>query len=102
MSKELCSCICHKHRTRFTCANCGCAPHGFVAKPNNTASITEDMFCKDCGWPVIHACCNDAMATTEPFKDNDWWGYCSNKGCKNHEGEPWNDSDPEFSFRIKG
>ena len=45
--------------------------------------------CKDCGWAIIFACCNDG------FLDNmhkvhqhwDWWVYCANKGCVHHEGE---------------
>jgi hypothetical protein len=58
-------------------------------KPYNTASLVEDMYCKDCGWPVIHACCNGGMETMEPYKIYDYWAYCSNKACKNHEGEDW-------------
>lgn len=71
-----------------------------TAQPSNTASIVKDGFCKACGWPVIHACCNDEMST-EPW-GSDYWGYCSNKGCTNHAGEPWGmDGDPDFMFRLR-
>lgn len=52
-----------------------------------TASILEKAFCRNCGWPIIDACCNGTFTL---FKDSakwDWWLYCSNKGCKNHDGE---------------
>jgi hypothetical protein len=64
-------------------------------RKHNGATLCHDLFCKDCGWPVIHACCNDEMKKFEC----DYWGYCSNKGCKNHEGEEWDQFDPEFSYR---
>ena len=67
------------------------------AKPHNTASIASGLFCKACGWPVVHACCNDEMSV-KPW-GADYWGYCSNKGCKNHQGEEWGQDDPEFAFR---
>ncbi|TXD58845.1 hypothetical protein FUT88_13270 [Ralstonia sp. TCR112] len=67
------------------------------AKPTNTASIAPGLFCKACGWPVIHACCNDEMGA--PPWGTDYWGYCSNKGCVNHDGEDWGEYDPDFAFR---
>lgn len=56
----------------------------------NTVDILEGVKCRDCGWPVIDACCNFN------FKDSlqwDWWKYCSNKECKNHDGEGYGPSD---------
>lgn len=52
-----------------------------------TATILESAYCRDCGWPVIDACCNDEFKTYKDAGDWDWWLYRSNKGCKNHEGE---------------
>lgn len=49
----------------------------------NTATMMNNCHCEDCGWPVIHTCCNDAMTTFEV----DYWIYCSNKCCKHHGGE---------------
>jgi hypothetical protein len=69
------------------------------AKPYNTASIAPGMFCRACGWPVIHACCNDEMSRA-PW-GADYWAYCANKGCENHAGEEWGQSDPEFTFRQR-
>jgi hypothetical protein len=51
------------------------------------ASICEGYHCKDCGWPVIDACCNDRFTEYKDAAQWDWWMYCSNKGCKNHVGE---------------
>jgi hypothetical protein len=42
------------------------------------AEILKDSKCKDCGWPVISAFCNDQWNRRV---------YCSNKGCKNHDDE---------------
>jgi hypothetical protein len=69
-------------------------------KPFNTASLAVNTYCKNCGWPVIHVCCNDGMSVQEPYKSADWWGYCSNKTCENHAGREWGQSDPEFIFRV--
>ena len=65
---------------------------------DTSAHVVNGMFCRACGWPIIHACCNDQMA--EPPWGGDWWAYCSDKGCENHAGESWGQGDPEFTFRI--
>ena len=52
-----------------------------------TAKIVENIFCLKCGWPVIHACCNDEFIKFKDAKNWDWWLYCSNKGCEKHNGE---------------
>ena len=57
----------------------------------NKAVIVGDAHCKDCEWPVIQA---------EWSGWRDYWGYCSNKSCKNHHGEPWGQCDPEFVGRT--
>ena len=50
----------------------------------DSAKIWEGTHCSDCGWPIVHVCCNWDYKTDENW---DWYAYCSNKGCKNHEGE---------------
>jgi len=62
----------------------------------NTASISTAHFCSACGWPVVTACCNDAMSKSLPFSDYDWWAYCANKACVNHVGEGFYQEKPEF------
>lgn len=57
---------------------------------HGTASIYPNKHCSDCGWPIIFACCNDEFCDYVEQKNTgvwDWWFYCSNKGCKNHEGQ---------------
>ena len=53
----------------------------------STAIIHESYRCKDCGWPVVDACCNDSFCDFKDAAKWDRWYYCSNKGCKNHDGE---------------
>lgn len=53
----------------------------------NTAEISGDRVCKECGWPVVFACCNGKFRDFKDAADWDWWMYCSNKGCTHHEGE---------------
>jgi hypothetical protein len=72
-------------------------------KPDSeTAKIYTDTCCKQCGWPIISACCNDEFADWGPpgsfeyAKNYDWWLYCSNKGCINHEGEGVFQNRPEW------
>lgn len=52
-----------------------------------TASIEENKHCNCCGWPVVFACCNGNFTAHKDAGDWDFWVYCSNKGCKNHDGE---------------
>ncbi|HID7931461.1 TPA: hypothetical protein ACXIDO_004333 [Klebsiella pneumoniae] len=72
----------------------------------DTVQICNGIHCKDCGWPIIHACVNwdsDIFPTAEHLHDHpddgfaDWWGYCSNKSCKNHHGEAWDQAGLSFS-----
>jgi len=51
------------------------------------ATIEKDRVCKDCGWPIVFACCNHPFTEFKDAANWDWWMYCSNKACKNHEGE---------------
>lgn len=50
------------------------------------SSMCDTVRCKDCGWNVVNCLCNDEMAEGN-YSGWDWWVYCSNKGCKNHNGE---------------
>ncbi len=69
-------------------------------KINNSATISKKSFCKNCGWPVVEACCTDGMLWKHPTSD--WWLYCSNQGCKKHNGEELNinGEELEWTFRI--
>lgn len=60
----------------------------------DTCTILEGYICADCGWPLIDACCNDAMHDLHP--DEDYWMYCTNQGCKNHAGEGFLQGYPEW------
>lgn len=54
-------------------------------------SIWDECICTSCGWPVLVACCNGEFEDFVSSKGEypcDWYIYCPNKGCKNHEGEP--------------
>lgn len=53
----------------------------------DTISVVKGAHCKDCGWPIIDACCNGDFTNFKDSKEWDWWNYCSNKNCKNHGGE---------------
>lgn len=67
---------------------------------NNSASLIKNATCIDCGWPVISACCNGIFNEFKDAKEYDHWWYCSNKGCKNHGGEPFIQYDPDWVNRI--
>lgn len=66
---------------------------------SSTASIDNYYYCKDCKWPVVHACCNGEMGKLHP--NTDYWVYCSNQGCKNHKGEEFGQNhQPKFLGRF--
>lgn len=52
-------------------------------------TITLRQPCKLCGWPMLSACNNDGFDSglPEEKKGYDWYKYCTNKGCKNHEAK---------------
>lgn len=58
-------------------------PNHAAPQLQNTARMGR-FYCLTCGWPVVTACCNDAMGELHP--DSDWWAYCSNQGCARHPG----------------
>ncbi len=64
------------------------------------ATISSLVYCKDCGWPIVDAVCNDEFMNFKDAKEWDWWYYCSNKGCKNHEGEGIFQNIPEWCETI--
>jgi len=68
-------------------------------KPISTAWILEYYKCRDCNWPIIAACCNDDFVKFKDAGDWDWWHYCSNKGCINHEGEGVWQSTPDWNTK---
>lgn len=53
----------------------------------DTVKTHKNLFCKNCGWPIIDAYCNDEFRNFKDARVLGWWCYCSNKGCKNHDGE---------------
>lgn len=59
----------------------------------DTVELTEGVYCKSCGWPVIDMCCN---IDAEPYCNWDWWKYCSNPICKNHIGEGYFQNEIEW------
>jgi len=71
------------------------------AKIDNTATINNKLFCKDCGWPIVSVCCNDEFKKFKDASEWDWWYYCSNKGCKNHDGEGVFQSKTKWVFNIE-
>lgn len=67
-----------------------------------TASTDYDWYCSDCGWPIVICMTNDEMST---YTMNlglmvDYFGYCSNKGCKNHKGDGYSMELPEWFLNI--
>ena len=64
-----------------------------------TAKMYDRVKCKDCGWPVVFACCNYPFTKFEDSGLYDWWVYCSNKGCKNHHGEGIFQDTPEWMVK---
>jgi hypothetical protein len=60
---------------------------------SDTAAMLIGFKCRECGWPVVDACCNSSPA---PWDGWDWWYYCSNKGCRNHVGEGVFQETPEW------
>lgn len=58
----------------------------------NQVNFYENAYCEDCGYPILFACCNFPFSDFKNAKESDYWVYCSNKCCKNHEGEGiWQD-----------
>jgi hypothetical protein len=73
-------------------------------KPDQS-SIEPNYYCRDCGWNLIFCLCNDEMSGDTKDPNNkywDWYLYCSNKGCKNHEGGYFSCGNvPDFAESIR-
>lgn len=69
-----------------------------MEKPDHgtTIDIVQKVHCSDCGWPIISACCNHPFTLYKDSDKWDWWFYCSNKSCKNHDGEGVFQNNPEW------
>lgn len=39
------------------------------------ANILKNKKCKDCGWPVIDACCNGSFQNFKDASRWDWWQH---------------------------
>lgn len=71
---------------------------------HDTVTILPQSYCRECGWPIIHVCCNGSFNDFVATKRTglwDWWYYCSNKGCTHHEGEGVFQSDPDWVVRLE-
>ena len=40
---------------------------------SSSATISGDLYCADCGWPVVDACCNDEFTNFKDAGNWDWW-----------------------------
>ena len=60
------------------------------------AKMKEHANCDWCGWPVVSAYCNGSFCDFKDAAQWDWWFYCSNKSCKNHDGEGVFQDDPDW------
>jgi hypothetical protein len=66
---------------------------------NKFIDLNWDGWCTNCGWPVIHVAVNDEFKNFKDAGKWDWWSYCSNKGCKNHDGEGVFQDSPSWTSR---
>lgn len=64
----------------------------YIYKESESTSMPKNLRCGNCGFPVISACNNNGFSTGCKDKNGkdavvyDYWIYCSNKGCENHNG----------------
>ena len=63
---------------------------------DRNVSILKGCKCRECEWPIIDVCCNGSFTEFKDADKWDWWYYCSNKYCKNHDGEGVFQDDPEW------
>lgn len=61
-----------------------------------TAIMTSYLYCRECGWPIVDVRCNDEFIKYKDASKYYYWSYCSNKGCKNHEGSGYDMDIPEW------
>ena len=70
-------------------------------KNTNTIAIDYKLQCEECGWPIVVTCCDDNFKIRKVKIRWDWWYYCSNKGCKNHEGQGAFQNLPEWIQNLR-
>lgn len=64
----------------------------------NNVSILENSQCVKCKWPVIFLLCNAELSKTFPYRNFDYWEYCSNPDCNFHRGEGVYSANGHASF----
>ena len=74
---------------------------------DDTGYIMDGVHCTACGWPVVYArVCDkfrDFVLENTKFHDAEWWAYCLNKGCDNHQGEEISQENmPYWAYGIFG
>ena len=57
-----------------------------IENETDQAMIEVGYKCRDCGYPIVFALCNDPFSQFKDAAKYDYWHYCSNKMCKNHDG----------------
>lgn len=62
-------------------------------KDVSDTSLAEDCWCGICGEMIITQVNNTQLAK---FEDWDWFMYCANKECENHEGEGYFQVYPDW------
>jgi hypothetical protein len=65
------------------------------------ASILKDHVCANCEWPIVFVLSNDGFTEFKPgLEDSDYYVYCSNKNCCNHEGSDYGQQHPPWVKTI--
>ena len=67
----------------------------------DNAKILDDKICNNCNWPIVFACCNGEFQNFKDAAHWDWWYYCSNKGCKDHDGEGIFQNDLDWVINLE-
>lgn len=67
-------------------------------KPNHDVSVMSGYYCNGCGYLVLDVINNFDVET---FRDWDYFCYCANKGCENHNGEGYFQSLPDFVSKFR-
>lgn len=75
-----------------------------IKRPPDNILSTHKHYCKECSWPVVVCLVNDdfgAFVQSQKTGVWDYWAYCSNKGCSNHNGEGFYQQDPPWALEIQ-
>lgn len=62
-------------------------------KEISDTSLVDDAHCIECGEMVVMQCNNTQLTK---FEHDDWFCYCANKECPNHEGEGFFQAYPDW------